>query len=154
MWRTDHSDSEVLLHAWEQWGRAALDRLRGMFAFAVWDSRAQELWLVRDRMGVKPLYYSVRHGQITFASEIKALLEDPAQPRAVDEESLFNYLSFLCTPAPNTLFAGIQKVPAASWVRITADGSISDRWWDPWDHVTPLIDVPRTRSRTPAGRAA
>ncbi len=142
VWRTDHSDSEVLLHAWEQWGRAALDRLRGMFAFAVWDSRAQELWLVRDRMGVKPLYYSVRNGQISFASEIKALLEDPAQPRAVDEESLFHYLSFLCTPAPNTLFAGIRKVPAASWVRITADGSVSgDRWWDPWDHVTPLTDV-------------
>jgi asparagine synthase (glutamine-hydrolysing) len=145
VWRTDHSDSEVLLHAWEQWGLAALDRLRGMFAFAVWDSRERELWLVRDRMGVKPLYYSVRDGHVSFASEIKALLEDPAQPRAVDEESLFHYLSFLCTPAPNTLFAGIRKVPAASWVRITADGSVSgERWWDPWDHVTPLTDASET----------
>ncbi len=76
-WRTDHSDTEVIVHAFEQWGIDCLHRFRGMFAFALWDERAQELWLVRDRIGIKPLYFSVHHGRITFASEIKALLQDP-----------------------------------------------------------------------------
>ena len=71
-----------------------------MFAIALWDAREQTLWLVRDRIGIKPLYYAFRDGRLVFASEIKALLADPRQPRAVDEEALFHYLSFLSTPAP------------------------------------------------------
>jgi asparagine synthase (glutamine-hydrolysing) len=76
-WKTDHSDTEVILHAFEQWGIDCLNRFRGMFAIALWETRSRRLWLVRDRIGVKPLYYSMHHGRITFASEIKALLEDP-----------------------------------------------------------------------------
>ena len=141
-WATDHSDSEVILHAFEEWGIDCLDRFRGMFAFALWDGRNRTLWLVRDRIGIKPLYYSVHHGRLTFASEIKALLADPEQPRAVDEEALFHYLSFLTTPAPQTLFAGVRKLPAGSLLRVSADGTMSERrWWDVWDHVTPLTGV-------------
>src|SRR6185503_5399458 len=103
-WMTDHSDTEVILHAFAQWGIQSLDRLRGMFAFALWDERSQELWLARDRIGIKPLYYSVHDGRIVFASEIKALLQDPQQKRRVHEESFFHYLSFLTAPAPYTLF--------------------------------------------------
>jgi asparagine synthase (glutamine-hydrolysing) len=142
-WRTDHSDTEVIVHAYEQWGIDCLTRFRGMFGLAIWDERQRALWLVRDRIGVKPLYYSVHHGRLTFASEIKALLADPEHERAVNEEALFDYLSFLTTPAPDTLFAGIKKLPAGTWLRISDDGTIRERrWWDVWDNVTPLTGVP------------
>jgi len=113
-WKTDHSDTEVILHAFEEWGIDCVQEFRGMFAIAIWDKRSRELWLVRDRIGIKPLYYSVHHGRITFASEIKALLRDPQQERAVDEEGFYHFLSFLTTPAPNTLFRGIHKLPGGT----------------------------------------
>src|SRR5258708_6994457 len=94
-WKTDHSDTEVILHAFEQWGIECLHKFRGMFAIGLWDEKKRELWLIRDRIGIKPLYYSAHHGRITFASEIKALLQDPEQKRAVDEEAFYHYLSFL-----------------------------------------------------------
>ena len=138
-WKTDHADTEVILHAFEEWGIDALSRFRGMFAFALWDARARQLWLVRDRIGIKPLYYSVHHGRLTFASEIKALLEDPEQARAINEPALFHYLSFLTTPAPQTLFDGIRKIPPGTWIRVSADGEITEqRYWDVWDDVSPL----------------
>lgn len=141
-WKTDHSDTEVILRAFEEWGIGCVDRFRGMFAFALWDARERELWLVRDRIGVKPMYYSVHHGRITFASEIKALLEDPDQRRAVDEEAFFHYLSFLTTPGPATLFAGIEKLPGGTWLRVREDGTITQRrYWDVWDHTEPLTGV-------------
>ena len=139
VWKTDHSDTEVILHAFEEWGIDCLYRFRGMFAFALWDSRKREMWLVRDRIGVKPLYYSFHNGRVTFASEIKALLQDPSQKRSVHEESLVHYLSFLTTPAPQTLFDGIQKLAGGTWIRIGADGSVKEnRYWEPWDHIEPL----------------
>ena len=94
--RTDHCDTEVLIYAYKHWGIECVHRFRGMFAFGLWDSRSRQLWLVRDRIGIKPLYYAVnRGGKLSFASEIKALLEDPAQPRTIDEDAFFHYLSFL-----------------------------------------------------------
>lgn len=144
-WKTDHSDTEVILHAFEQWGIDCLQKFRGMFAIALWDTRKKELWLIRDRIGVKPLYYSRHHGRLTFASEIKALLADPDQSRGVNEEGLFHYLSFLTTPAPQTLFAGIHKLPPATWMRVSADGTtVSQRYWDVWDHTTPLTNASET----------
>ncbi|GAB4135648.1 MAG: asparagine synthase (glutamine-hydrolyzing) [Planctomycetaceae bacterium] len=138
-WQTDHSDTEVLLRAFEEWGIGCVDRFRGMFAFAIWDARTRELWLARDRVGIKPLYYSRHHGRLAFASEIKVLLSDPDQGRAVDEEALFHYLSFLTTPAPMTLFEGIRKLPPATWMRIRENGDIiQQRYWDVWDHTEPL----------------
>ncbi|HXG12344.1 MAG TPA: asparagine synthase (glutamine-hydrolyzing) [Gemmataceae bacterium] len=142
-WRTDHSDTEVIVAAFRQWGIDCVRRFRGMFALAVWDARARELWLVRDRLGVKPLYYSLHHGRLTFASEIKALLQDPDQPRAVHEEAFFHYLSFLTSPAPQTLFDSIQKLPPGTWLRAGADGRVEQgRYWEVWDHVQPLVGVP------------
>ena len=141
-WRTDHSDTEVILHAFEQWGIDCLQRFRGIFAFALWDEREQALWLVRDRIGVKPLYYSVHHGRITFASEIKALLADPQQQREVNEEALYHYLSFLAVPAPDTMFAGIHKLPCATWLKIQSDGSTQEqRYWDVLDQTQSLQHV-------------
>ena len=138
-WKTDHSDTEVILHAFEEWGIACLDRFRGMFAIALWEAKARRLWLVRDRIGIKPLYYSMHHGRITFASEIKALLKDSEQRREVDEEAFFHFLSFITTPGPQTLFAGIKKLPPASWLCVNEDGSTrEERYWDVWDHARPL----------------
>ncbi len=141
-WKTDHSDTEVILHAFEEWGIDCLERFRGMFALALWDAKARELWLVRDRIGIKPLYYSIHNGRITFASEIKALLQDPGQRRAVHEEAFYHFLSFLATPAPQTLFDGIKKLPGGTWLRMREDGEVREcRYWDVWDHTTPLLGV-------------
>jgi asparagine synthase (glutamine-hydrolysing) len=141
-WKTDHSDTEVILHAFEQWGIGCLERFRGMFGIALWDSRRRELWLIRDRIGIKPIYYSARPGQFAFASEIKALLEDPDQPRVVDEEALFHFLSFLVTPAPDTLFQGIKKLPAGCWLRVREGGPMHcERYWDPWNVVQPRPQI-------------
>ncbi len=138
-WKTDHSDTEMILHAYEEWGIDCVHKFRGMFAIAIWDARTRELWLVRDRIGVKPLYYSIHDGRITFASEIKALLQDPDQKRVVHEEALYHYLSFLTTPAPQTLFDGIKKLPPGTWLRVQEEGTILERrYWDVWDHTKPL----------------
>ncbi len=141
-WKTDHSDTEVIVHAFEQWGIECIHRFRGMFGIALWDGRTRELWLIRDRVGIKPVYYSIHDGSIVFGSEIKALLADSDQKRAVDEEALFHYLSFLTTPAPMTLFQGIRKMPAATWMRITEDGAIEERrYWDAAADAEDLSEV-------------
>ena len=143
VFRTDHADTEVIVHAFEEWGIDCLHRFRGMFGLAIWDARAQELWLARDRIGVKPLFVATHHGRVSFGSELKALLADPEQPREVDHEALYHYLSFLVAPAPRTLFRGIEKMAAGTWLRLGADGSRTERrWWDPFDAATPLTDVP------------
>lgn len=142
IWKTDHSDTEVILHAFEEWGIDCLRKFRGMFAIALWDAKNKQLWLIRDRIGIKPLYYSIHNGRITFASEIKALLKDPDQKRAVNEEALYHYLSFLCVPAPETMFEGIKKVPAGTWLKVEEDGLIYEhRYWDVWDYTQPLLDA-------------
>lgn len=142
-WKTDHSDTEVILHAFDQWGINCLHKFRGMFAIALWDAKTRELWLIRDRIGIKPLYYSIHNNRITFASEIKALLEDPDQRRAVHEEAFYHYLSFLTTPSPQTLFDGIKKLPGGTWLKVTEYGRIHEqRYWDVWDYTKPLINVP------------
>jgi asparagine synthase (glutamine-hydrolysing) len=137
-WRTDHSDTEVILRGYETWGIDVLHKLRGMFAFAIWDGPARQLWLCRDRFGIKPLYWSSHHGRFTFASEIKVLLADPDQPRALNEPAMMDYLSLMCTPAPETLFAGIRKVPAGGWVRIDGGGEVKEnRWYELLDQINP-----------------
>jgi asparagine synthase (glutamine-hydrolysing) len=142
VFRTDHSDTEVLVHGFEEWGIDVVHRLRGMFAFAAWDERTRDLWLVRDRIGIKPLYWSLHHGRVSFASEIKALLQDPQQERAVDEEALYHYLSFLTTPAPQTLFRGVRKLAGGTWLRVSENGDTrEERYWDAWDEVDPLDGI-------------
>jgi asparagine synthase (glutamine-hydrolysing) len=141
-WKTDHSDTEMIIHAYEHWGIDCIQRFRGMFAIALWDGRARRLWLVRDRIGIKPIYYVRTPRRLMFASEIKALLLDPDVPRRVNQEALYHYLSFLTSPAPQTLFAGIYKVPPATRMAIDADGSVTEqRYWDPWDAATPLVNA-------------
>jgi len=107
-------DTEVLVHGYEEWGEALPERLAGMFALAIWDSRKQRLFLARDRLGKKPVYYHLGRERFAFASEIKSLLCDPSVPRELDDEALDLYLSARYVPAPLTMFAGIQKLPPAS----------------------------------------
>jgi len=134
-WKTDHSDTEVILHAYEEWGIECVHRFRGMFAIAIWDARTEELWLLRDRVGIKPLYYSILDDRIIFASEIKAILEDPTQKRSIDEEAFFHFFTYLFVPAPMTLFEGIKKLPNATKLCIKKDGSvIEERYWDALDN--------------------
>src|SRR6267154_2716535 len=108
------SDTEVLLRAYQYWKGDVVHRLRGMFAFAIWDAREQSLFLARDRFGEKPLFLHERGGSLYFASEIKSLLEVPGIARTVDLESVWQYLTYRYVPGPATLFAGIRNLPPAT----------------------------------------
>ena len=117
--RTD-CDTEVLVHLYEQHGDGFAKRLRGMFAVAVWDGREGRLLLARDRFGIKPLYYRFHEGELSFASELKAMLEQPGFSRAIDPEAMSAYLAFNSIPAPLTIFAEARKLPPGhllSWRR-------------------------------------
>ena len=110
---SSQTDTEVILHLYEQEGPACVQRLRGMFAFAVWDSRRQELFLARDRAGKKPLSWAIVDGSLIFASELKSLLKDPALRSEVDPVALHHYLTYQYVPGPQTIFKGVQKLPPA-----------------------------------------
>ena len=130
------TDTEVLLVAFSEWGAECLSRLNGMFAFAVWDNRERSLTLARDRVGIKPLYYATvprANGQpeaFVFASEIKALLATGLAERAINPEALHQYLTFLWTPDPHTLFRGIKKLPPAQVLTVKDNQVTTREWWD------------------------
>jgi asparagine synthase (glutamine-hydrolysing) len=127
------TDTEVVLHAIQEWGiKAALNRFRGMYAFALFNRRDETLTLVRDPLGVKPLYYREDQGSLMFASEIKAILRHPAVEPKLDVRALGYYLTFANTPAPLTLFNSIRKLEAGCYMRIDASGAKEyRRYWDP-----------------------
>lgn len=125
-----HSDTEAIVHAWEEWGEDAVTRFRGMFAIALWDERQQVLWLVRDRLGKKPLYYASVNSRFLFASELKSLLVDPGIEREMDLTSISDYLSLLYIPAPKTIFKNIHKLPAAHYALVTPDKIEVHEYWD------------------------
>jgi asparagine synthase (glutamine-hydrolysing) len=119
-----------------------LGRLRGMFAFAIWDKARQQVWIVRDRMGVKPLYYTSVGGAFLFASEIKSLLEAPGVERAVHERAFYDFLTFLTSPAPQTMFKNIFKLPAGHTLTIDRTGKQTlKRYWQPFDGVSRIASV-------------
>jgi asparagine synthase (glutamine-hydrolysing) len=125
------TDTETIVHLYEEEGDDLVHRLEGMFAFAIWDEPRRRLLLARDRLGVKPLYYTVADGRLLFASEIKALLEHPDVSRDIDEVALYHYLTFLTTPAPRTLFKGISKLPPGHLLTCDERGRVDvRRYWD------------------------
>jgi asparagine synthase (glutamine-hydrolysing) len=129
------SDTEVLLAAWEEWGVECLPRLNGMFAFAVWDNTERTLTLVRDRVGIKPLYYAQIKGRqgadwFVFASEIKAILATGLLPAKLSHEALDQYLTFLWTPDPHTLFANVSKLPPGHFLTLKNGELEMRQWWD------------------------
>jgi asparagine synthase (glutamine-hydrolysing) len=127
------SDTEVLLRAWQHWGEGCLQRLRGMFAFAVWDVRASRIFLARDHVGVKPLYYGfTRAGDLVFASELKGLLAHPEVERTLDPQALEDYLALGYVPDPKCIYRGIFKLPPGHWLSWRAGESapVARRYWD------------------------
>lgn len=127
-----NSDTEVFLYAFKKWGITCINQLDGMFAAAIYNLKTQELFLVRDRIGIKPLYFSLQGNAINFASEIKALWHLPWMTKRISHRALSHYLTFLSTPAPMTLYDGVYKLPAGFYAHIDKDGSINfTQWYDP-----------------------
>src|SRR6266478_2259839 len=130
------TDTEVLLTAFVEWGKECLSHLNGMFHFAVWDNRDRTLTLARDHVGIKPLYYfykpghNDKPGSFIFASEVKAILASGLVERALDSESLNQFLTFLWAPDPKTLFRGIKTVPPAHVLTFHDDQIKLNEWWD------------------------
>ncbi len=127
-----HSDTEVLLKAYEEWGIDCLERLRGLFAFAIWDTNRNALFLARDRLGIKPLYYFHNENGFLFASELRALLASEIPDRALNPAGLFHYLSFGSLSSPETLIGSIRELPPGHWLSVSAGGKIETRrYWSP-----------------------
>lgn len=125
-----HSDTEVIVHGYEQWGRACVSRFNGIFAFALWDERQQQLFIARDHLGVKPLYYSTVDGHLLFGSEIKSLLAHPACPRRVNKSALGQLFTFRYVPSPLTLFDGIHKLPPGHSMVVNRQDLSIQRYWN------------------------
>jgi asparagine synthase (glutamine-hydrolysing) len=124
------SDTEVIVHLYEDFGEDCVQHLRGMFGFAVWDTRRQRLFLARDRLGIKPLYYTQAGGPLIFGSEIKAILQHPAVHARRNDEGLSNFLSLKYVPAPQTMFDGIFALPPGCTLTCDASGVRVRRYWD------------------------
>ncbi|MEE4167052.1 MAG: asparagine synthase (glutamine-hydrolyzing), partial [Desulfocapsaceae bacterium] len=127
---SSRSDSEVIIHAYEEWGVESISRLRGMFAYALYDKNKDSLLIVRDRIGIKPLYYCHLGDRFVFASEIKAILEDPGVERRVNFQALYDYLGFEFVPAPQTMFDGINKLPAGHYLLLENNRITIEKYWD------------------------
>lgn len=143
--RTHHSDTETIIYAYKEWGRDFIHELRGMFALCLWDKRNDYALFVRDRIGIKPLYYTVQNGCLYFASEIKVMLADPAVKRSLNLRGFYDYLTFLTVPAPETLFEGIYKLKPGHLMEVIG-GRVRDQqeYWDVYDHVN--FDASRSES--------
>jgi asparagine synthase (glutamine-hydrolysing) len=135
------SDSEVVLYGYAQWGERFVDRLNGMFGFAIWDARRHTLLVGRDRLGIKPVYWLDDGKRVAFASEAKALLELPGVAREVDPGALAAYLELGYVPAPLSIFRGILKLPIASLLKVTPGGASVHTYWQPPTKVDPSVDA-------------
>ena len=138
------SDTEVIVHAYEQWGKGCLERFNGQFAFAVYDKRRETLFVARDRLGIRPVFYSTHGGRFYFASEIKSIFCEPSIPRRIDLRGLDEIFTWWTTAPPRTAFEGIEELPAGSYLEIR-DGKIKhDRYWSM--EFPPEFDRSRTIS--------
>lgn len=126
-----HTDTEVLLAAWQTWGAACIDRLNGMYGFAVWDMHERVLHLVRDRLGIKPVYYYADGARLLFSSEVRAILSSGMVPRRLDRTSLVDYLRYQTVHQPNTIISGIRMLPAASHLTVSEKGVVVRSYWSP-----------------------
>lgn len=131
---TTHSDTEAILHAYEEYGEDCLKFFNGMYAFAIWDSKTEKLFLARDRFGKKPLYYAVFDNQFIFGSELKAVLKHPSVKREIDPVALSKYFAYEYIPSPFSVFKGIKKLEAGSKISLKGNSYKVERYWDlPFD---------------------
>ncbi len=137
-----HTDTETILYAFDYWGESFIERLDGMFAIALWSEEEQVLRLFRDRIGIKPLYYTIQDQRFIFGSEIKAILATPFISPEVDTEALYHYLTYIHTPSPLTLFKGVRKLEPGCMLKITSQGSVSKKaYWDIPSSPSRVMDV-------------
>jgi asparagine synthase (glutamine-hydrolysing) len=126
-----HTDTESIIHLYEEKGEECINDLEGMFAFCIWDSRKNTIFLARDRIGIKPLYYTIKNGLLIFGSEIKVILECPFVSREVNETAIYQYLTFATVPPPATMFAGIYKLPPGNYLVCDKNGNLKQKqYWD------------------------
>src|SRR6202022_980635 len=126
-----NSDTEVIVHLYEDYGRDCVEYLRGMFAFAIWDESRRRLFAARDRFGIKPFYYRLTGTEFVFASEIKSLLECPGIKRELNRMALPEYLAFGYLVGQDTFFAGINSLPPAHWLDVDQSGNaVCEEYWD------------------------
>ncbi len=141
------SDTEVLVHGFEEYGPAFINRLAGMFAFALFDTKCRRLYLVRDRLGIKPLFYVIQKERLLFGSEIKAILQDSSVERSVDLQSLFDFFSYGYVPHPATIFEGIRQIPPGFYA-VAENGSFSlHQYWDVTFPQSAILDEQNVRER-------
>jgi asparagine synthase (glutamine-hydrolysing) len=141
-----HSDTEVIVHAWEEWGAGCVERFRGMFAFALWDRSNRTLFLARDRLGIKPLHYAwLSDGSLIFGSELKALCQHPGLSRALLPAAVEDYLAYGYVPEPRTVYAAVRKLPAGHHLTVRRNGSrpAPVRYWDIPFQVEGRVDETR-----------
>ena len=126
-----NSDTEVILRMYEIFGMDSVRKLRGMFAFAIWDQRKRILYLVRDRVGIKPLYFAITKDRLVFASEVKAILAGGFSERTIDSSAFLQYFKFLVVPQPRSIFKGIKKLMPGTYMRVEESGRIeTETYWD------------------------
>ena len=126
---TTNTDSEVLLHGYEEWGDQLLNRLRGMFAFVIWDKKSKEIFGARDFFGIKPMYYAEMNGTFMFGSEIKSFLCHPSFEKKLNTDALENYLTYQYSPCAETFFKGVYKLLPAHWFRYKNGIMKTERYW-------------------------
>jgi len=126
---TDHSDTEVIVHLYEQYGNDFVHKMNGMFSIALWDSGKNKLLLIRDRMGVKPLFYTIANGHLIFGSEIKAILVHPEYHRDINYEAIYHYFTFKNVPSPLTAFKEIYSLLPGEILTFSRGGISKKRWW-------------------------
>jgi asparagine synthase (glutamine-hydrolysing) len=145
------SDTEVIVHLYEEYGTACVEKLRGMFAFALWDTRRRRLMLARDRLGIKPLYYSLDRGRLLFGSELKSLLA-VGLDREIDRQALHDYLSLTYIPAPATIFRAAHKLPPGTFLVAERGAVRTERYWRL--DFTPRTDIRSEDAAVEAVRSA
>ncbi len=137
-----HSDTETIIHLYEEYGRDCVQHLRGMFAFAIWDSRKKQLFIARDRLGIKPLYYSIRPDSFVFGSEVKVIMEAPGMSREFNRSVLPEYLAFGYLSGQDTFYSGIRKLLPGHTIELSENGDLRIEQY--WDLPSPSDDSPRS----------